>query len=655
LSNPAHNTYWRTFTDVNIGTRAGPVAPADPGVSGGSKTWTSTSRTITASNATAGTYAIDHYDHRTYSDSSVSAVATGQSVTISASGATWAQFRAVDTHGNFSAWYPSHVDPAAEARIDTTGPTVPQVVGGFPNAVDGPVAVHVCCSKDADSGIAGYDSRTSTNNGSTWSSPASVTDNQVIISATGTTLVQFRAVDNVGNTSAWGGPSSYTSGGDSSNQVVISSGAGTGTNACTTFTDPFHGDGWIDAGDEGGDGKVHLTVAGSPWIVDCQLTDTGGVPLVVDPGAVIELTRGVIVGGVRVASGITVSGSITVGSNSGPQVIIESTDGAAGVGTPGDWGGIAVNDTGNGTSSFTNVAMMYGGGSTGTTPVIATGSGNVTVDHGTFSVNYTDTASSTKPGVLTNSNGAGSGGVHTLTISHSYIEHNTGNGVKSVDATLVLDHNNFIDDNTGFGVWFSADAGASSYSMGSVNHSSISENGMNGIHITINNSPTGLTYPTGANNNMASNGGGGHILVDGFPVLSLLQYSTFDWRNNYLGPVPVEYTCPVDAAPGSDPVDPLFDLPYQMRGGVNLLLDTIVQIANRRQSGLPDDPETEWVAREMEANTLAAINDIGYPDWFAIPQGSNPQASATIGSITCYYDLLPTAPAKLAPVDNSSS
>ena len=54
---------------------------------------------------------------------------------------------------------------------------------------------------DAASGIASYQYRTSTNGGSSWSSPA--TGATVNVTTQGTTLVQFRAVDGVGLDSPW--------------------------------------------------------------------------------------------------------------------------------------------------------------------------------------------------------------------------------------------------------------------------------------------------------------------------------------------------------------------------------------------------------------------------------------------------------------------
>lgn len=651
-----------------------PTAPADPGVSGGSSAWTSGSRTITASAATAGSVGpIDHYEHRVLTDSTISATANGQSVVISTPGMSWAQFRAVDVYGNASSWYPSVFSSAAEALIDATGPTTPTVVGGFQQAVSGPVAVQASSSMDTGSGLLldangapVYEYRLSTDNGVSWSTPATAVSGQEPVSATGTTLVQFRAQDNAGNFSAWGGPASYTAGGDATNHITISPGAGNGTDACATFTDPIRGQGYIRTSDEVG-GVVHLTAAGSPWVVNCQTLHVDAtVPLIVDPGAVMEFYMGTVDGfGHRNGSSLEINGSITAGSSIGPSTVFESINGAAGTTTfplAGDWAGITVNDPGN-TSSFTNVAVMFAGGQTGTTPAISTGTGDVTIDKSSITKNYEDISNTTKPGAVQISYVSA---VHSLTITHSAIEDNHATGVKSINGTLLLDHNDMIDRNYAYGVWFNASTGATSYNMGSVNHSSISDNYYNGIHATVTNSPSGLTYPSGANNNITHNGDNascnagngctpGEILADGFIPQNPFAYDQFDFRNNYLGPIPIEYMCPVTVVPGDTPNDPLYGLPYQMRDGVNLAIDLAVEVIKERALGNPiTDPAVEWLAHEIETALQNGVTTLGFKEWYALPVGSA-QEVASVGGQICYYDEVPTAPALLTAVDNSNS
>src|SRR5205823_14015084 len=125
-----------------------------------------------------------------------SSAANGASVTVSAEGTTLVRFRAVDGAGNTSNWV------QASVRLDRTAPTSPAVSGGstsWSTAVSRTISASG--STDAVSGVNHYDYRTSTNGGTTWTGTTSGAAE--VISAEGTTIVQFRAVDGAGNTSAW--------------------------------------------------------------------------------------------------------------------------------------------------------------------------------------------------------------------------------------------------------------------------------------------------------------------------------------------------------------------------------------------------------------------------------------------------------------------
>jgi len=93
---------------------------------------------------------------------------------------------------------------------DTTPPTAPTVSGGSLSWQSvASVTVSASGSTDAGSGLSGYEYRTSTDGGSTWSGATS--GSTVGVTAEGETLVQFRAIDVLGNTSAWT-PASATAG-----------------------------------------------------------------------------------------------------------------------------------------------------------------------------------------------------------------------------------------------------------------------------------------------------------------------------------------------------------------------------------------------------------------------------------------------------------
>ena len=183
------------------------TAPTDPAaVNGGSLSWATVgSVSVTASGATDSPGSgIAGYQYHTSVDggSTWGAPGTGSTVAISAQGETIVQFRAVDAAGFTSAWFPAAPTPGSTVRLDRTAPTAPTLTGGslsWQNVAQ--ITITASSSWDAHSGLAGYQYRSSTTNGTIWTTPslgasATVTDE-------GTTLLQFRSVDNAGNTSAW--------------------------------------------------------------------------------------------------------------------------------------------------------------------------------------------------------------------------------------------------------------------------------------------------------------------------------------------------------------------------------------------------------------------------------------------------------------------
>ncbi|HEY7814420.1 MAG TPA: hypothetical protein VIC62_14355, partial [Nakamurella sp.] len=189
------------------------TGPTDPSVGGGSASWQSVSQiTLAAGGSTDAEVGLAGYEYHTSTDGGQtwSLPTSGSSVSITAEGQTLVQFRAVDALGNDSNWAPTGGTASATARIDVTGPTVPTVTGGSLawQSVDS-VAVSGGGSTDALSGIAGYQWRTSTDGGTTWSSATG--GSTAPVTAEGETLVQFRAIDGAGNFSAWA-PSSALAG-----------------------------------------------------------------------------------------------------------------------------------------------------------------------------------------------------------------------------------------------------------------------------------------------------------------------------------------------------------------------------------------------------------------------------------------------------------
>ena len=188
--------------------RVDTVAPTAPTVTGGSSSWTAAAVTLAAAGSTdTGGSGVASYQHRSSANggASWSAAVAGATAKITANGTTWVQFRALDKAGNASAWAPATAAPAATAAIDTVPPTLPVLTGGSATwqNVASVTVQPTGTPTDAGSGFAGYEHRTSTDGGATWS--AATAGAAATISAEGPTLVQFRSVDAVGNASAWTG------------------------------------------------------------------------------------------------------------------------------------------------------------------------------------------------------------------------------------------------------------------------------------------------------------------------------------------------------------------------------------------------------------------------------------------------------------------
>jgi hypothetical protein len=183
------------------------TAPTAPTIASGSSTWlNAASGTVTASGSTdSGGSGLAGYQYRSSTDSGAtwSGATGGASDAVTTEANTWVQFRSIDAAGNTSAWTPSTQTPTATVRLDRTAPATPIASGGSPGWSNAASIVVTPTASDAGSGIKSYQYETSTNGGTTWSAPATAAS--VTVSATGQTLVQFQATDNVNLKSAWSG------------------------------------------------------------------------------------------------------------------------------------------------------------------------------------------------------------------------------------------------------------------------------------------------------------------------------------------------------------------------------------------------------------------------------------------------------------------
>ncbi|MCC6831103.1 MAG: FG-GAP repeat protein [Thermoleophilia bacterium] len=271
-----------------VGTAAGTVridrtAPSLPTVTGGSTSWQSVaSVTVSASGSTDAQAGLAGYEYRTVANATV---VPGAAATVTSEGETILRFRAVDAAGNASAWTSATADGPNTVRIDRTGPTVPGATGGgdaWQNIAS--LAISRTAATDAGAGVASYQSRTSTDGGANWTAP--VTGVTVTVTAQGETLVQFRAIDGVGNISDWG--PSHTPGPTTAGTARI--GTQFGVDLANTFNVHLRIDGAVagdriglgalaPAGDVNGDG-IQDVLIGARSADPVSRTDAGAAYVV---------------------------------------------------------------------------------------------------------------------------------------------------------------------------------------------------------------------------------------------------------------------------------------------------------------------------------------------------------------------------------------
>lgn len=399
---------WSTATSGGAGSvridRTGPAAA--PTVTGATGAWSAAaSRTVTASGASDAGSGIGGYESRVSTDGggTWSTPVSGASASITAEGETLIQFRAVDGVGNTGPWSTATTGGNGSVRLDRTAPAVPAASGGSTAWLTA-ASTTITASGGADtgSGNAGYQWASSTNAGSTWGTPQSGAS--AVISAQGETLVRFRAVDAVGNTSAWA--ASETVRLDRSNPNVSVSGAsGAWTNAATVTVTGSATDGVSSVAStenrtstDGGaswstptTGTTAAVTAEGVTLVQFRATDAAG-----NVSAWSAATAGGS-GSVRIdrtAPGVSQSGADGVWSTSASRAVTStSSDGASGVAgtqyrTSNDlgstWGattaGTSTTVTREGTTLVQFRATDNAGNTSAWTPASAGGQGSVLLD-----------------------------------------------------------------------------------------------------------------------------------------------------------------------------------------------------------------------------------------------------------------------------------
>lgn len=190
-----------------IAVAADRTAPTAPVVTGGSLAWRDAPEVIIRGAGSTDARGEVSYQTRVSltRGASWSVASAGDVVTVTSEGETWVQVRARDAAGNVSAWAPAHASGAPEAagvaRLDRTAPArAPALSGGSLEWRTQPVTISASGGAD-NVAVAGYDYRTSRDDGLTWSAPTA--GEAVTVTDEDQTLVQFRARDAAGHVGSW--------------------------------------------------------------------------------------------------------------------------------------------------------------------------------------------------------------------------------------------------------------------------------------------------------------------------------------------------------------------------------------------------------------------------------------------------------------------
>ena len=175
------------------------VKPSQPVVTGAAEGWQVLSAASASAAGSADTGSgLAGYQLRTATTGGWSAPAAGDSYTATTQGITTIEFRAVDRAGNTSAWVGGQIE------LDDTAPMLgqaPVTQASYPTDF----TIDVPSVSDPESGVAGIEYRWYCGECGAWSGANPATGSTVPFSMMdGWYTVQFRAVDNAGNVSAWG-------------------------------------------------------------------------------------------------------------------------------------------------------------------------------------------------------------------------------------------------------------------------------------------------------------------------------------------------------------------------------------------------------------------------------------------------------------------
>ena len=259
------------------------------------------------------------------------------------------------------------------------------------------------------------------------------------------------------------------------------------------------------------------TAAGSPYVLEPgSVTVESGVTLTIEPGVTVELNPSH-----AEYSGIMyVQGTIKAVGTAANPIIFTSALAAAGLGAPGQYGGIKVS-SGNASSQFSYVDFYDGGSGSGGCyaygNLTVSSKSTVAVEHSVFEQNAWS--------------GIEVGGGSTANVSYSTFAHNcdglSGAGVMNVSHSTISDNN--LEGSGGEGVFVNGAKTGSSFT-----YDTIRGNRSAGIDVVEECSNEVSAYPHGEYNNIYGNNlskeGGNQLAAPSCKALPV------NWRNNYWGP-----------------------------------------------------------------------------------------------------------------------
>jgi hypothetical protein len=276
--------------------------------------------------------------------------------------------------------------------------------------------------------------------------------------------------------------------------------------------------------------NVTWTTAGSPYIINGNLTVGAGATLTIDPGVVVKLNglfRTIYIDGRIVAAG-TAANRITFTSYH-DDIGGDSDGNGPSIGLPGDWLNLHFRNNSSG-NQFAYVDVLYGGyGSADQSyGAIKVSSGaTITLDHITARRNQ-------RSGLLvgvSSDNPPYAG----ASVTHSDFLDN-GNGISVNTGWLSLSGDSFVASNSKDGVWFNL---ASNYTGPTtyITRSQISDNGRHGIYYNqISLALLPGQKPHGDWNNIFGNG-------DKHQLYTLFSHHFVHWTHNYWGDFTVDVPC----------------------------------------------------------------------------------------------------------------